>query len=336
MGCCGLSAAISIGAHMNRFELVDPRLFKPEAVDSETSRFNRNLERLLASMPPVHTKTPQEVREARESGKSWLGPIKRLDKAKNRTVRGLGRDVPVRVVIPAEVKGVYLHIHGGGFVLSRPDHFDALLVETAERCQAAVVSVDYRLAPEHPYPAAADDCEAVAVWLAENARSEFGSERVAIGGESAGANLSAVTLVRMRDRHGFAGFLCANLVYGCYDVSMTPSQRNWGERELVISTPTIQWFNDHYVPKSGQRDDPDVSPLYADLAGLPPALFTVGTLDPLLDDTLFMYARWIAAGSRADLAVYPGGTHVFNLFPIRIAREANDKIFDFISGAFGG
>jgi acetyl esterase len=285
-------------------------------------------------MPPAHESNPQKIRDERESGKSWLGPIRRLDEAEDRVVKGRNGDVPVRTFVPDQVEGVYLHIHGGGFVLMRAYYFDEALAEIAERCHVAVVSVDYRLAPENPYPAAPDDCETVAVWLAEKAGEEFGSERLIIGGESAGANLSVVTLVRMRDRHGFSGFCGANLVYGCYDATMTPSQRNWGERNLILSTPTITWFNDHYVPAE-KRGDPDVSPLYADLSHMPPALFSVGTLDPLLDDSLFMHARWMAAGNKSELAVYPGGIHVFNFFPIKIAQEANNKAHDFISKALG-
>jgi acetyl esterase/lipase len=117
---------------------------------------------------------------------------------------------------------------------------------------------------------------------------------------------------------------------------MTPSQKNWGERDLIISTPMIEWCNDHYVAEVEKRRDPDVSPLYANLDHLPPALFTVGTLDPLLDDSLFMHVRWLAAGNQADLAVYPGGTHVFNMFPTKIAKNANKRIFSFISQTAAG
>ena len=315
---------------MTEMKFLHPPQFDLNGVDPETAQFNERIEALLANLTPVNKRTPQEVRDERESGKSWLGPIKRLEEAEDRVIHGKRGDVPVRVFVPNEVKGVYLHIHSGGFVLMRPYYFDELLSETAERSKVAVVSVDYRLAPEDPYPAAPDDCETVALWLAENARSEFGSEKLVIGGESAGGNLSAVTLVRMRDRHGFTGFSGANLVYGCYDVRMTPSQRRWGERNLILSTPIIEWFHDHYVPVE-KRHDPDVSPLFADLCNMPPALFTVGTLDPLLDDTLFMHARWLAAGNRSELAVYPGGIHVFNLFPIKIAQKANEKMFDFIN-----
>lgn len=94
----------------------------------------------------------------------------------------------------------------------------------------------------------------------------------------------------------------------------------------MLSTPAIRWFVEQFVPDPSVHRDPAVSPLYADLRGLPPALFTVGTLDPLLDDTLFVYGRWVAAGNEAELTVYPGGVHGFNLFPTALARSANARI----------
>jgi len=315
---------------MNEFNFTDPKVFDPSSIDPETAKFNRGLEKLMNSLLPNYTRSPQELREEIESGKGWTGPYRRLPEAEDRVVSAGGRSVTVRVVVPPEVSGVYLHVHGGGFVLMRPFHFDELLVATARNSRVAVVSVDYRLAPENPHPAAADDCESAALWLAEFAKKEFGTERLVIGGESAGANLAAVTLNRMRDRHGFSGFSGANLVFGCYDLSMTPSARSWGRREFILSTPTMEWFHKHYVPVEKQRD-PDVSPLYANLTGLPPALFTIGTLDPLLDDSLFMHARWLAAGNRAELALYPGGAHMFTAFPLKISKNANRRIFSFIS-----
>jgi len=193
------------------------------------------------------------------------------------------------------------------------------------------VSVGYRLAPEHPHPAGPDDCEAAALWLAANVEREFGGDVLAVGGESAGAHLSAVTLLRLRDRHGLAPFRAALLTYGQYDFAFTPSVRRWGARNLVLSTPIITQFVDWFAPPQ-LRADPDLSPLHADLRDMPPALFTVGTLDPLLDDSLllFMAARWTAAGNRAELAVYPGGVHAFNAFPIAIAGEANARMVRFL------
>jgi len=130
---------------MTEVNFINSRVFDPEAVNPETEKFNKKIEALLDTMPPTHTRTPQEVREERESGKSWMGPIRRLDEAKDRVVSSRGREVTVRVVVPDEVRGVYLHMHGGGFVLCHPDQFDETLVGTAKRSKVAVVSVDYRL-----------------------------------------------------------------------------------------------------------------------------------------------------------------------------------------------
>ena len=127
----------------------------------------------------------------------------------------------MRVLTPPDVRGVYLHLHGGGFVLGSSRLQDDRLEQLALACRVAVVSVEYRLAPEDPYPAGPDDCETVGLWLVENAAQELGSDRLCIGGESAGANLAAVTLLRLRDRHGFAGFRAACLVKGVYDLTLS-------------------------------------------------------------------------------------------------------------------
>jgi acetyl esterase/lipase len=308
---------------------IDRSFFDPGAIDAETAEFNAKLEAMLATQPQPQTIPPQVTRDARESGTGTFGPIVLSKIAEERTIAG----VPCRVLLPETVNGVYLHIHGGGWTFGRAHHSDVRNEQTARSANVAVVSVDYRLAPEHPYPAAPDDCEAVAVWLAEQARSEFGTDRLVIGGESAGGHLAAVTLLRMRDRHGFRGFAGANLVYGCFDMSMTPSQLRWGDRYLVLSDGFMRFASDNFIPDVAMRRDPDVSPLYAGLSDMPPALFTVGTLDPLLDDSLFMHARWLAAGNEAELAIYPGGVHAFNAFPIELGRRANARSDEFIARA---
>ncbi len=308
---------------------LDPALFLPKSIDEETRNFNDAIHKLLSAMPRTYTLSPQQIRDDREAGKG-LWTVTRLDEVQDRFVPGPFGEIPIRVYVPEKVRGVYLHIHAGGFILGRAHHADIGLVSLANRCDVATFSVDYRLAPEDPYPAGPDDCEAAAVWLAENAKQAFGTEVLLIGGESAGANLSIVTLLRMRDKHGFTGFSGANLLYGIYDLTLTPSARKWGEvPNLILTTKLIEWFNENYV-SSDHYADPSVSPLYADLENLPPALFTVGTMDPLLDDTLFMHSRWLAAGNRSELAVYPGGIHGFNTFPIKIASQANTRIVEFI------
>jgi acetyl esterase/lipase len=309
---------------------LDPSLFAPESIDAETAEFNRKLEAALAAAPNMTAFPPSAIRKAREEGRSIWGPVKTVAEASERRIAGPAGELRLRVLVPDAVRGIYLHMHGGGWTLGAANQSDLRNQAIARHCGLATVSVEYRLAPEHPYPAGPDDCEAAALWLARNAAAEFGTTRLWIGGESAGAHLAAVTLLRLRDRHGLAPFAGANLVYGCYDLSMTPSQRRWGDRNLVLSTPIIQWFADFFVPDAARRRDPDVSPLYADLAGLPPALFTVGTLDPLLDDSLFLHARWLAAGGRAELAVWPGAVHGFDAFPTQLSRAARARMEAFL------
>jgi len=310
---------------------IDPTAFDPASIDPATAAFNADLEAKLAVLPPVTGQTPTEVRAAREAGEGFMGPIVLSEMAEERTIPGAVGPLPVRVFVPDDPRGVFLHLHGGGHTIGAAHHLDPQNTELAVEAGVAVVSVDYRLAPEDPYPAGPDDCEATARWLVDHAVAEFGTDRLFIGGESAGAHLAVVTLLRMRDRHAYTGFAGANLVYGVYDLTMTPSQANWGDRNLILSTPIIAWFADHFVPPALRRD-PDVSPLYADLSGLPPALFTIGTLDPLLDDTLFMAARWEAAGNATEVAVYPGGVHAFDYFSeFGLGRAARRRMHEFIA-----
>jgi acetyl esterase len=217
-------------------------------------------------------------------------------------------------------------------VLGAANQQDPMLEHIADTTGLAVVSVEYRLAPEHPYPAGPDDCEAAAAWLVKHAPTEFGSDVLTIGGESAGGHLSAVTVLRMRDRYSYTGFRGANLVYGVYDLGMTPSQLAFGNRRLVLRTIDMQQFYNAFLPTITDRQVPDISPLYADLKGLCPALFSVGTQDALLDDTLFMHARWVAAGNATELAIYPGGAHGFTLFPNRLADESAARSEAFLRG----
>ena len=319
-----------MGSTTDRPTGIDPAVFRPDAVDPETAAFNEQLEKTLSEFPPLHTLDPEILRQAQAQGLGPYAAIQPAD-ATDRTIPGPAGPVPVRVHVPDTVKGVYLHFHGGGFVLGKPVLNDPAMDRLARDCNVAVVSVDYRLAPENPYPAGPDDCEAAALWLIENAVQEFGTDRLLIGGESAGANLSAVTLVRLRDKHGYTGFSGANLVYGVFDLSMTPSSKNWGMRPLLINTPLMEYFNNHYTTPDLLRH-PDVSPMFANLKGLPPALFTVGTQDPLLDDSLFMYARWISSGNQGELAVYPGACHGFNNFALKLADQSNQRIYEFILG----
>jgi len=302
----------------------DPALYKPEAVSAETRAFNENLAKQLKGLPKWWENN------GAPNGRVFPS-LAKSPRARTVGIKGKGgHDIVLRIVAPDKPKGAYLHIHAGGLVMGSADGQDPMLERIADTTGLACVSVEYRLAPKHPYPAAWDDCEAAALWLVENVKREFGGDRLAIGGESAGATLAVPTLVRLRDRHGFTGFHAANLTYGNYDTDKTPSQKWIGENGLLLQTADIDHCSDAYAPDARKRRDPDMSALYANVKNMPPALFTVGTLDPFLDDSLFLYARWIAAGNEAELAVYPGGTHGFTIFPYPLADEANARIDAFL------
>jgi acetyl esterase/lipase len=293
---------------------------------AETRAFNAQLESLLAGLPKVHELPPEVTRRARREGGSALPPPVFLPEATTIDVDG----VPVRVVEAPEPRGAFLHLHGGGWTLGGGDLQDPLLRLVADETGLTCYSVDYRLAPEHPYPAGPDDCERVALWLLEREQG-----RLAIGGESAGAHLAVVTLLRLRDRHGISPrrFARANLVFGPFDLTGTPSRRLWGERELILSRDVMEWFASNFLPATpleGRRE-PDISPLYGDLRDLPPALFSCGTLDPLLDDSLFMHARWRAAGNDATLSLWAEGVHAYTAFPLEIARRSLAEQTAFLS-----
>jgi len=223
---------------------------------------------------------------------------------------------------------VLLHIHGGGFLLGGAANQDPALAQVVASLGVTCASVEYRLAPEHPYPAAWDDCERAALWLVEHAAERFGASPLLIMGESAGALLAVATLVRLRARGLSTRFVGAALSFGVYDSGMTPSQRL--AETGVLKSHDIARIADAYAPDADRRRDPDVSPLYADLRDLPPALFTVGTLDAMLDDSMFMYCRWLAAGNRAELALYPGADHAFIETPHPSAQPAIDRIHAFL------
>ncbi len=239
--------------------------------------------------------------------------------------------MPIRILRPDTVRGVYLHLHGGAMTVGSAAAMDGRNWEFAQACDLAVVSVDYRLAPEHPFPAGPDDCEAAALWLVDAAPDLFGTGRLLIGGESAGAYLAALTLLRLRDRvGGRPPFLGADLCYGGYDVTGTPSRT-----ELAGRVPYATGSDANrqlYLP--GRSDDEcrtgAISPLWAELHDLPPCLVTVGTADWLLDDNLFFANRLAAAGNEVELAVYPSGPHGIESSPTTLGRLARQRIYDFL------
>ncbi len=242
---------------------------------------------------------------------------------------------------PGEPPGAVLHIHGGGWCVGDAAGLRPALEALARRTGALVASVEYRLAPEHPHPAAADDCERAAIaWLETLHRRGHPADasRLVLAGESAGAHLALLTLQRLRER-GLrpAGAL---LTYGLFDLANgRPSRRVQADGGPLLDDGACAFYVDAYLGAGARRDDPAVSPWHwppKRLAGMPPALFCVGGLDPLHDDSVDLHARWRQAGNEAWLAVYQGAPHAFDLFGTPEAAHMAELQTQFIRRCLAG
>ncbi|WP_224386244.1 alpha/beta hydrolase [Pseudonocardia sp. ICBG1293] len=267
---------------------------------------------------------PADLPELRAARAAMPPPVPASPPAVPVVAEADGHAVPVRVTEPAgPPRGVLLEIHGGGFYLGSAAAGDLRNRALADALGVAVVAVDYRLAPERPWPAAPDDCATAALWLLDRAPGLFGTDRVAFTGASAGATLVATTLLRLRDR-GLVGRVAgAELRFGTYDLSATtPAGRRIAD----------EYFLRAYAGHVADRTDPDLSPVFADLTGLPPVLLTVGTDDVLLDDDLAMADRLVAAGVDVDLRLYPGVPHGFTGHDTPVAELARRHAQEWLSG----
>ena len=313
--------------------LPDPHLFTEDAVPEETRSFNARILAAIEEGPELWDLDRDMVRQARREGKG-IFPLEPFDgTAETIEVEGNGGTVPLRIIRPAsrEERGVFLHLHGGGWVYGNADMQDLRLKQLANDTGLACVSVEYRLAPENPYPAGPDDCETAALWLNKEASKLLNTSFLAIGGESAGGHLSVNALLRLRDKHGVNPFDAAVLIAGIYDLGMTPSAANFSSN-LILRHKDMVNFSACLLQSGEDRRDPDISPLFAELSDMPPAHFTVGTLDPLLDDSIFMANHWIKYQPDVELDIYPGGCHVFQYFEeLKQARDSRGKIHQFLN-----
>nr|POE56547.1 esterase [Quercus suber] len=279
----------------------------------------------------------------------------------------------------AAPKAVFYHIHGGGWVLQSEAYQDTTLQYFADHMSLTIVSGGYRLAPEHPYPAGNEDCFDIGEWLVDNSQQSFGIPLAFMGGDSAGAHLSVLTAIHLlgsRSSFAFSGLV---LNFGAYDLSgFLPSMHNFDlelvltheimTRSIVSLSPSVPplpcypqystsfsaqhtdlafFFSRRYISaylpstSESQRRDPQISPLYANLKtlALPPALFTCGTLDCLLDDSVMMSTKWSMSGAESVLKVYPGAPHGFILFPLdcgsETVQQGLDDVVTFVTEKIG-
>lgn len=250
-------------------------------------------------------------------------PRPRDPRAVDLTAEWAGRAVTLRVITPQiSARGVVLDLHGGGFYLGSAADHDSWNRALSDALDAVVVGVDYRLAPEHPWPAAPDDCELAARWLIANAAAEFGTDRLVLLGFSAGSTLAMTTLLRLHETglaHRFRG---AALQFGTYDLSATtPAGR------LIAD----EYFLKAYVGHVDDRTVPDISPLFGAPTELPPTLLVVGSEDVLLDDNVAMAQHLSRAGTDVALRVYPASPHGFTHHPTSMAEAARHDIGEWLA-----
>ncbi|NUR85122.1 MAG: alpha/beta hydrolase [Nonomuraea sp.] len=241
----------------------------------------------------------------------------------------LAGDIPVRVYTP-EGPGphpIVVFFHGGGFVICTLDTHDWTCRTLCRDAGAVVVSVDYRLAPEHPYPAAVDDAYAATRWVHEHAAELGGDpERLAVAGDSAGGNLAAVTSLRARDE-GWPGIRFQLLVYPCTDAAQDSASITENGQGYFLTADHMRWFWDCYQPDPARRGEPYSSPINADLRGLPPALVVTAEFDPLRDEGE-QYGRLMEeAGNQVESVRFDGMFHGFFTLAgdvLPATREATD------------
>lgn len=277
--------------------------------------------------------------EARELSARFFAPLNQggpeMAEVRDVSIPGRRGRIRARLYVPRNAgspSAGMLFLHGGGFVIGSPDTHDRLTRELAAGTGARVLSLDYALAPEHPFPEGLNDCVDAAHWLADHG-GEIGVDpaRLVIGGDSAGANLSAATILKLRDEGRGPAFRGALLLYGAYSCTDTPSLTAWGDRDLVLSRRVIEWFYDHYGAPEGE---PYFSTVNADLRGFPPTIMVCGTLDPLLSDSEMFADALKRAGVAVDLHVVEDGIHAFVQMPmLDMATEAMEKLCNFTKRA---
>ncbi len=270
---------------------------------------------VAAEGPPGEQLDPTELREA-YAALSMVESRPEMASVVDHAVPGPAGDVPVRVYVPTDEPGprpVLVYFHGGGWVIGGLDTHDGTVRAVAEGSGVTVVSVDYRLAPEHPFPAAIDDCLAAVRWVVDNA-GELGIDpaRLAVGGDSAGGNLAAVAAHELAAADD-PGVRFQLLIYPVTDGTMAHPSIDANAEGYFLTKSTMAWFWQQYVG-DGDWTGSRVSPMHAadeTLAGAPPALVITAEYDPLRDEGEAYAARLAAAGVDATVSRYDGMIHGF-------------------------
>jgi len=299
-------------------------------------------------VPPVHTLSPADARRFYRDRRSFTQPEPpAMAEVRELSMQGPGGAVPMRFYRPLAASGVpgasgaalplLVYFHGGGWTIGDLDTHDVLCRQLATAGGCAVLSVDYRLAPEHRFPGAVEDCVAATEW----ARAQAGAlgidvRRIAVGGDSAGGNLAAVVALTLRDaaRGGAspAPALAAQLlIYPATDMRAVAPSHQANAQGYLLTADSIAYYRGHYTPEQATWNDWRVSPLLAkDLTGLPPALVLTAGFDPLRDEGRQYADALSAAGNRVQYVCFERQVHGF-ITMSRVLDEANSAVA--LSGA---
>ena len=306
-----------------------------------TPQMRNVIERMArAGRPPLHTLAPAQARAAYEAGAGVLEvPKAELPRVEDLRIPARdGTPLHARLYAPVQEAGLplLLYLHGGGFTIGSVATHDVLCRELARLAGCMVVSLDYRLAPEHRFPTASNDAWDALAWLAEHGDA-LGADptRLAVGGDSAGGTLAAVNAILARD----AGVPLAlqMLIYpGTTAYQDTPSHQHFA-RGPVLDEPAITWFFENYVASRAEREDWRFAPLLApDVEGVAPAWVGLAECDPLVDEGVQYADKLRAAGVPVDLEIYRGVTHEFIKMGRAIpeARQAHQHAAQALRNAF--
>lgn len=265
-----------------------------------------------AGQPRLYVLSAQEGRAQSAAGNALIPPGPEIAEVRDLKVTVRDGEIGARLYAPADAPATIVWFHGGGWVVADLESHDAMCRILADASGCRVVSIDYRLAPEHAFPTPLDDCWDALRWAAR----EFGSGPVVVGGDSAGGNMAAVCAVRARDAGG-PSLAMQILVYPVTDADFeTESYVLHGGDDTLMGRREMIWFFDHYTGAGADRSDPEISPLrYRDLSGLPPAIVVTDEYDPLRDEGLAYARRLREAGVEVVDHHYEDMMHGFFSYP---------------------